>query len=150
MSRKGTGVEPEFAEGTVRALEDLGVPVDALREAGYRITVHWGGALGISERDAFAFSMRQQRLAEQHVAQQYQVMVAQQAWPRLRSEVHREAHAAAMRGRRGTAEDRERARQAVLKADTMFLRDHPPEEIGMPSSLRDLGEPRFHGEPAEV
>ena len=81
--------------------------------------------------------------SEQHEAWHNERVVAQQQWPRRRSEAWRSAYAEAMRGRRGTSDDRERAERAAVRADREFLRANDPVAIGMPESLREPAQPRF-------
>jgi hypothetical protein len=85
-------------------------------------------------------------LSEQHEQWQYERMVAQQRWPRARTEARNEAYQAALRGRKGTSEDRERANQAAVKADRRFVKKIRPRQSvyrrrsasyrGRPSTVR--------------
>jgi hypothetical protein len=68
MGRNGRGMEPEFLEGAVR-IEDLNMSVAAVQDLGFRLCVHWSGALAVSERDAHAISQRQRMIAEQREAE---------------------------------------------------------------------------------
>ena len=44
-SRNDGNAEPEFAEGAVRIIEDLGTTVDDIRQLGFRVVLHWSDAL---------------------------------------------------------------------------------------------------------
>ena len=85
--------------------------------SGLRARCALGGARScvpaVSQRDAHATTERRRMLSEQHEQWQYERLVAQQRWPRARTE----AYQAALRRRKGTSEDRERANQAGMKAD---------------------------------
>jgi hypothetical protein len=64
MSRNGSRVEPEFEPGAVR-ISVLDMTVADVERLGFRVVRHWSTEPAVSERDAFAISMRKRMIAEQ-------------------------------------------------------------------------------------
>jgi hypothetical protein len=69
MGRNGRAVEPEFEPGAVRITEDLDMSVADVERLGFRVCVHWSGAPAVSERDAYAISIRRRMIARQRDAE---------------------------------------------------------------------------------
>ena len=85
-----------------------------VHQLGFKVVLHWTNVPAVSERDAFSIMKRQTLISEKTADHWYSIVTQQQPWPWLRTEAHQRAYQEAMRGRKGTPEDRDRAQRAML------------------------------------